>query len=249
MLVVLNKMDLLPKAHRKKALASAAGVLGLSLEQIHPTSASEGTGVEHLLLEVAAAEPRLLGELGRVLTPLRRKLGWQVVRRTSVAACLVALTPIPVLDLLPLTVLQASMVVTLARVYDQEIGLARAGEVAASFGAGLAARALFQQLAKLGGPPGWALSASVAGAATIAIGFATMRWFETGRKPTAEDLRQVAREVQERLLGVLKPLKGRRPGKKALQAELERRMSSVTGELEEDDAPELPPEGDGSPGA
>lgn len=249
MLVVLNKMDLLPRAHREKALASAAGVLGLSREEIHPTSALRRTGVEHLLLEVAAAEPRLLGELGRVLTPLRRKLGWQAVRRASVAACLVALTPIPVLDLVPLTALQASLVLTLARIYDQEIGLARAGEVVASFGAGLAARALFQQLAKLGGPPGWALSASVAGAATLAIGYATMRWFETGRKPTSEDLQQVAREVQGRLVGALTPFKGRRAGRKALTAELERQVSSVTAELEAGQAPDPPPAGDGSPGA
>jgi len=249
MLVVLNKMDLVPKAHREKAISSAAGVLGLSRDEIHPTSASRGTGLESLLLEVAAAEPRLLGELGRTLTPLRRKLGWQAIRRTAVASCLVALSPIPILDLVPLTLLQGSMILVLARIYDQEIGVSRAGEVVASFGAGLAARALFQQLSKLGGPPGWALSASIAGAATIAIGYATMRWFETGRKPSASEMRQVAREVQGRLLGALNPLGWRRPGKKALKQELGHRMKAVTGELEEDPMPEAPKAGDQPPEA
>ena len=136
-----------------------------------------------------------------------------------------------------------------ARIYDQEIGLARAGEVVTGFGAGLAARALFQQLSKLGGPPGWALSASVAGAATIAIGYATMRWFETGRKPSSAEMRQVAREVQGRLVGALNPLGWKRPGRKALKQELGRRMKAVTGELEEDLPAELPKAGDQAPEA
>jgi GTP-binding protein Era len=244
MLVLLNKMDLVPKAHRGKAISSAAGVLGLSREEIHPTSAAQGTGLENLLLEVAAAEPRLLGELGRTLTPLRRKLGWQAIRRAAVASCLVALSPLPVLDLVPLTLLQGSMVLVLARIYDQEIGISRAGELVASFGMGLAARALFQQLSKLGGPPGWVLSASVAGAATIAIGYATMRWFETGRKPSSAEMRQVLREAQGRLVEVINPLGWKRPGKKALKQELGRRMKAVTGELEKDPIPELPKAGD-----
>lgn len=246
MLVVLNKMDLLPKAHRDRAVTSAAGVLGLSPDEIHPTSAFRRTGLEQLLLEVAAAEPRLLGELGRTLVPLRRKLGWQAVRRAAVASCLVALTPIPVLDLAPLAALQASMVLVLARVYNQEVGPARAGELAATFGAGMAARALFQQLSKLGGPPGWALSASVAGAATVTIGYTAMRWFETGHKPTGAEMRQVAGEVQKRLTGSLKTIGRRRPSKKLLEEELDRQMPSVTGELEESQAPEGQA-GDGGP--
>lgn len=247
-LVVLNKMDLVPRKLQEGAVTSAAAVLGLSREEIHPTSATRRTGVEHLLLEVAAAEPRLLGELGRVLTPMRRKLGWQAVRRATVGACLVALTPIPVLDIVPLTAIQIALVLTLARIYDQEIGIARGAEIAASFGAGFAARALFQQLSKFGGPPGWALSASVAGAATVAIGYATMLWFETGKKPTTEDLKHVSADVQKRLIGALNPFGKRRPSKKKLEEELERSMPSVTGELEEKDAPPLgPAAGDGQP--
>ncbi len=245
-LVVLNKMDLVPKSHRDRAISSAAGVLGLAPDEIHPTSAFRRTGLEQLLLEVAACEPRLLGELGRTLPPLRRKLGWQAIRRAAVASCLVALTPIPVLDLAPLAALQASMVLVLARIYSQEIGPARAGELAATFGAGMAARALFQQLSKLGGPPGWALSASVAGAATVTIGYTAMRWFETGHKPTGAEMRQVAGEVQKRLTGSLKTLGRRRPSKKLLEAELDLQMPAVTGELEESQAPPAQA-GDGGP--
>lgn len=248
LLVVLNKMDLVPKAHRDKAVASAAGVLDLSPEEIHPTSAFRRTGVEHLLLEVAAAEPRLLGELGKTLVPLRRKLGWQAIRRAAVASCAVALTPIPVVDLVPLTFVQSSMVLVLARIYNQEIGVSRAGEIAATFGAGLAARAVFQQLSKLGGPPGWALSASVAGAATVTIGYVTMRWFETGHKPTSAELRETTVEVQRRLTRALTSLGRRRPSRQLLEEELERQMPGVTGELEEA-GPSPAQAGDQGPGA
>src|SRR5690606_33435188 len=108
-LVVLNKIDLVPRKDREKVVASAADVLDLSRDEIHPTSAMKRTGVEHLLLEVAAAEPRLLGEMGRVLRPMRRKLAWQAIRRAAVGSCLVALTPIPVLDLVPLTAIQMTL--------------------------------------------------------------------------------------------------------------------------------------------
>jgi hypothetical protein len=84
----------------------------------------------------------------------------------------------------------------------------------------------------------------VAGAATIAIGYATMRWFETGRKPSSAEMRQVLREAQGRLVEVINPLGWKRPGKKALKQELGRRMKAVTGELEKDPIPELPKAGD-----
>jgi hypothetical protein len=62
-------------------------------------------------------------------------------------------------------------------------------------------------------------------------------------------MRQVAREVQGRLVEALNPLGWKRPGKKALKQELGRRMKAVTGELEEDPTPEVPKAGDQPPEA
>lgn len=226
----LNKIDLVKRPLRPAAVESAAGVLDLDPASVLPISAARGWGVEQLILEIAASEPRLLGRLGETIPTLRRKLGWQAIRRATLGSAVVALTPIPVLDLVPLTALQISMVLTLTRIYGQEASLARAGEVLASCGAGLVGRTLFQQLSKLGGVPGWALSVSVAAATTLAIGYSTMRWYETGRKPTQAEILRTAREFQRRLLSALRPLGRGRPGREKLEEELERGIEAIAEE-------------------
>ena len=65
-----------------------------------------------------------------------------------------ALAPLPFLDVLPLLALQSSLVLGIARIYKYRITPARARELLATFGLGFAGRTLFQQLSKLGGPPG-----------------------------------------------------------------------------------------------
>lgn len=228
-LVALNKIDMVSGKLRSDVVRSAAQVLGLDPEEIVPLSAQDGEGVDRVLLELAAAEPRLLAKLGELVVPLRRRLGWQAVRRASVAAGLVALSPIPVLDLFPLTAIQGTMVLTLARIYGQEMNWKRGLEILATFGAGMLGRTLFQQLTKLGGIPGWALSATVAASATVAIGFAVMRWFETGIKPTRKDMLEVARQTQKALTT---RLKGKKPGKKQLTEDLEELLPEVTRKLD-----------------
>ncbi len=229
-LVVLNKIDLVDRRDRKRVQESAARVLGLEDEAIVPASAVKGKGTERLVLEIAAAEPRLLGQLGEMLIPLRRKLAWQAVRRSVVAASLVALTPIPLMDLVPLTAIQVSLVLTIARIYGQELGLTRGVELLTTFGAGWLARTAFQELSKMAGAPGWVLSASVAGSATMAIGYACMRWFETGKKPTQADLLAASQKTRERLLESLRGFR-RKPSKKTITQELEK----VVSDLEEPD--------------
>ncbi len=231
-LVALNKIDMVSGKLRSEVVRSAAQVLDLDPEEIVPLSAQDGNGVDRLLLELAAAEPRLLGKLGELLVPMRRKLGWQAVRRAAVAAGIVALSPIPILDLLPLTAIQSTMVLTLAKIYGEKLNAKRGVEILAAFGAGMLGRTLFQQLTKLGGVPGWALSASVASSATIAIGYAVMRWFETGKKPSKKVMLEVAQEAQKALTT---HLSGKKPGKKKLTEDLESLLPGVTQKLDEEE--------------
>lgn len=108
------------------------------------------------MLDITAAEPTLLaGDLGEFMPSLRRQLAWQTVRRAAIASAVVALTPIPVLDLLPLTLIQCSMVLTIARIYGEELGLKHIRELLSSFGLGWLARMLFQESSKIAGLPGW----------------------------------------------------------------------------------------------
>ncbi|MBI3925627.1 MAG: 50S ribosome-binding GTPase [Armatimonadetes bacterium] len=231
-LVVLNKIDLVDRRQRSKVVEAAATVLGLDPEEVVPTAAAHARGVERLVLEITAAEPRLLGKLGEMMVPLRRKLSWQAVRRSTIAAALIALTPIPLMDVIPLTAVQASMVLTVARIYGQEVSLARALELLTTFGAAWLARLAFQELSKLGGAPGWVISAAVAASATLAMGYASMRWFETGVKPTQKDLQQIARQSQTRLLETLKRLGRKKASRKSVTQELEDLMPELTEELE-----------------
>ncbi|MGE0488011.1 MAG: GTPase [Vulcanimicrobiota bacterium] len=235
-LVVLNKIDLVGPKDRDRVREAAARVLGLTPESVIPASAHKGRGTERLVLEIAAAEPRLLGQLGELMTPLRRKLGWQCVRRSVVAATVVALTPIPLMDIVPLTGVQVSMVVTLARIYGRPLNASRAFELVTTFGAGWLARLAFQELSKVAGAPGWLVSASVAGSATLAIGYACMRWFETGKKPSRKDLRSYTKEAQSKIFDALKKMGKKTPDKKSLTQKLEDVVPSVTQELERSQA-------------
>lgn len=227
-LVALNKIDLVSKSDRRHVVKAAAGVLGLDQEAVIPISAEHREGIEKLVLEIAASEPNLLARFGELMPEMRRQLGWQAIRRAAVASALVALTPIPILDVIPLTAIQGSLVLTLARIYEQEIGLTRALELLSSFGAGWLARLLFQEVSKLAGVPGWVLSASIATSATIAIGYTSMLWFETGKKPTQADVARVAKESQKAVTGILTGMGKKKPTKKSLTEELEQALPGIT---------------------
>lgn len=238
-LVALNKIDLVSKSDRRHVVRAAAGVLGLDTEAVIPISAEHREGIEKLVLEVAASEPNLLARFGELMPEMRRKLGWQAIRRAAVASALVALTPIPLTDVIPLTAIQASMVLTLARIYEQEIGFTRAVELLSTFGAGWLARLLFQELSKLAGVPGWVLSASIATSATIAIGYTSMLWFETGKKPTQADVSRVAKSTQKAVTGVLTGMGKKKPNKKTLTQELEEALPKITEPAESAADPQL----------
>lgn len=192
-LVVLNKIDQIPVKERKVVLRGAARILRLPAEAVQPVSALKNLGVPQLVLEMTAIEPHLLGQMGKLLPSLRRRMAWQAVRRSAIASAMISLAPLPVVDMIPLTVLQGSLVTTLARIYDQRLGPKRVLQLGSSFGIGWLARLLFREVSKLGGPPGWVLSASIATSATLTIGYGAINWFETGRRPTPAQLQEYAR--------------------------------------------------------
>lgn len=246
-LVVLNKIDLVTKAARPRVVEAAASNLGLRPDQIISISADRSSGVERIILEMAATEPRLLGELGSMMKPLRRKLAWQCIRRSVMGAALIALTPIPLMDVIPITAIQVSMVLTLARIHGLDMGWARARELITTFGAAWLARTVFQELSKVAGAPGWVLSSSIAASATLAIGFATLRWFESGNKPSREELRELTRKSQSKLAASLARLGRKKPSKQSLTEELDRALPSLTDELDEQLEPTTTSESDETP--
>ena len=106
------------------------------------------------------------------------------------------------------------MVVSIARIYNYKITPQRASELVATFGLAFLGRTLFQELSKLGGLPGWLLSAAIASSTTVVMGYAAVRWFETGQKLSTEALKKLTQGMTTYFLDTLKSLGKRKPGKK-----------------------------------
>jgi len=165
--------------------------------------------------------------LGRALPEYRWQLAWRTIVSAASASAVVALTPIPVIDFIPLVDIQSMMVVGIARIYNYDITLARTRELIATFGLGFLARTLFNELSKLGGVPGWLLSAAVASSTTVAMGYAARVWFENGEKLSAETIANITRSVTGYMLESLRSFGKRKPGSKSLEERISASLSKA----------------------
>jgi len=224
--VALNKTDLLPRKDLQAVLASAARNLGLEPDQIVPIVAKDGKNLGKVLLAIAATEPGMVAALGQALPEYRWQLAWQTIVRSASISAAIALMPLPVIDFVPLVVTQSIMVISIARIHNYKITPQRASELVAAFGLGFLGRSLFQQLSKLGGLPGWLLSAAIASSTTVVMGYAAVRWFETGQKLSAEALKKLTQGLTTTLLETLKSLGKRKPGQKRLRERITQTLES-----------------------
>jgi uncharacterized protein (DUF697 family) len=117
-------------------------------------------------------------------------------------------------------------VLSVGRIYGYKITIGRARELLATFGVGLIARTAYQQLSKLLGVPGWVLSAAIAAATTVAIGYGAVLWFGYGEKPTRASLQRLTTEVAVHLRDQLLGLGKKRPERETVRAR-------ITGALKE----------------
>jgi len=215
--VVLNKIDLVPRKDLQGVISNAAMNLGLMPDQIVPIIAKDGKNLGKVLLAVAATEPEMVAALGQALPEYRWQLAWQTIVRAASISAAIALAPLPVIDFVPLVVTQSIMVVSIARIYNFKITPRRASEMVTTFGLGFLGRTLFQELSKLGGLPGWLLSAAIASSTTVVMGYAAVRWFEKGQKISTVALKKLTQGMTTYLLDTLKSLGKRKPGQKGLQ--------------------------------
>lgn len=216
MIVVLNKIDLVRRETRQ-VIERAAASLNLELSQVVAISARDGTHVEKVLVAIAKTEPEIVAALGRALPQYRWRLAWTAITGAASTAAVIALTPLPIMDVLPLLAVQASLVLGIARIYEYEITFERARELVVTFGLGFIGRTVFQELSKLGGPPGWLLSAAIASSTTVVMGYAAAVWFERGERVTGESLKQIMSSLTRYLLEALRGLGQRKPSKQGLR--------------------------------
>jgi GTPase len=215
--VVLNKVDLVPRKDLPAVISSAAANLDLKTDEIIPIVAKNGKNLAKVLLAVAATEPEMVAALGQALPEFRWQLAWQTIVRAASISATIALLPLPVIDFVPLVITQSVMVVSIARIYSYKITPQRASELVATFGLGFLGRTLFQELSKFGGFPGWLLSAAIASSTTVVMGYAAVRWFDKGQKLSTAALKKLTQAVTTYLLEALKNLGKRKPGQKGLQ--------------------------------
>lgn len=246
-IVVLNKIDLVRK-DLDKIKVNAAQNLGLEPGEIIPISAKDATNLSTILTSIAAAEPAIIAALGRALPQYRWQLAWRVIVSAASLSGVIALTPLPFIDFIPLVVNQSSMVLSIARIYNYEIDLKRARELVVTFGLAFLGRTLFYELSKFGGVPGWILSAAIAASTTVAMGYAAVQWFEKGEKLTRIQLRQMIRKVTALLLDSLKNLRSRKDHKKLREEiEITLRKAPLNEDLEtfnamDNDLPDVEPD-------
>jgi small GTP-binding protein len=217
MIVVLNKIDLVRREARK-VVERAAANLNLEISQVVAISAKDGTNVEKVLVAIAKTEPEIVAALGRALPQYRWRLAWTAITGAASTAAVIALTPLPIMDVVPLLAVQTSLVLGIARIYDYDITFERARELVVTFGLGFVGRTLFQELSKLGGPPGWLLSAAIASSTTVVMGYAAARWFERGERVTGESLKVIMGNLTQYLVDALRGLGQRKPSKQGLKA-------------------------------
>ncbi len=231
--IALNKCDILSNKERASIPQLYADFLGVDIDSIHQISAFKGTGTDELLLEISAANPKLIGQLGSALPEYRVRLAWQAIRRATIASGLIALTPIPFADMIPLTAIQASLVLTLSKIYNKDLNLSRVLEIGSAFGIGWIARQGFHELVKFAGTPGWILAAGVAISTTLIIGYTSMYWFKTGNLPSKEQSQNLANKIRQQITDALKSFI-KKPDKQELSEQLEALLPTLTEELEKE---------------
>jgi small GTP-binding protein len=226
-IVVLNKMDLITKRERDDVLAAAARNLDLAPSEVIGTVATEGENVGRVILAVAKADPKLVKAIAEALPEYRARLAWQRIGAAAGSAGAVGWLPLPFADLVPLLFIQTGLVLSIARIYGYEMTMGRAKELIATFGLGFVARTVYQQLSKLAGVPGWILSAAIAAATTVAMGYGAMMWFAYGEKPTRESLQKTTTDIAIHLRDQLLALGEKRPDRGTLRQRITQALKDL----------------------
>ena len=215
-IIVLNKIDLVEK-FKQDVLEKTAANLNVSPEQVIPVSALKGEGIGQVTLAIIAADPAMTLALAKAMPEYRRKIAWRSITTASSLSAAIALTPLPVIDFIPLVATQTGMVVTIARIYQYKITAKRARELIGTFGLGMLGRYLFQQLSKFAAVPGWILSSAIATSMTVVMGYAAIEWFEKGERISDEKFRDLSRELSQSLVERMGKLFTRKPSKKQMR--------------------------------
>lgn len=178
LVVALNKSDLIPEPALAGRLAEIEQRLAVS---VLPISAAQGTNIPtRLLPRMIDACPTLTVALGRELGSFRREAAGRLISRAAFLNSLIALEPVPLVDL-PLQIMTLiGLFLRIATLYHRPPTTSQRREVAAAVAGGLAVRFAAQQALKLVPLVGWLASSLIALSSTWLLGQAAVAYFESG---------------------------------------------------------------------
>jgi small GTP-binding protein len=190
--VALNKIDLV-KTDLPWVLENAESLLGV---RPLPISARTEAGIlDRLLPAIFEAQPSIATALARAMPAQRAHWVQRIVRRTSLTNALIALEPIPGLDIPLLLASHIRMVLRIASAYGHSMDVSHARELLTAMAGSLLSRYLSMQLVKLVPVLGWGVSAVLSGLTTWGMGQAAQAYFEAGAKIPSPDLKRLYRRA------------------------------------------------------
>jgi uncharacterized protein (DUF697 family) len=174
-------------------LTASGGTLTLSGKGVEkpgeiPLSSGDEASLEELAHRVVRAlDEDYLVPLAKGYSPFRRAVCEELIRKNARQNAVIGALPIPGADMPVMTANQARMVLNIAAAHGEELSLDRARELLGVLAAGFGLRALARQVVKLVPLGGWAAAAAIGYAGTLAMGRATMLYFERGKQKLAEE--------------------------------------------------------------
>lgn len=205
-IAALSKTDLVAEAEQARLTSVVETSLGM---EVVPVSIRRPDSLVKLLETVLAKEPRAVQVVPLLLPSIQRAVAWSRVRKASAVAAAIVAEPIPVADVLPLTLLQAAMVSDLGRIYGRNGGACQARGIAGAIAGGVLLRTAFSQVARVLPVAGGLVASAYAAAGTAAVGYIALRWFESGATITSGQLRREYHHIFREMLGHVK--RGRLP--------------------------------------
>jgi GTP-binding protein Era len=180
LLVVLNKADLWAD-QLDAVLASLKQRLGV---EVIPISAYDSLDAQrHLLERMTKACPTLALPLGREVAVFRREAARRLIRRAALMCGLVAMQPIPLIDLPMQVGTQVGLVARISTMYGRPPSSDYSSELIVTGAGSMAFRLLALQIAKLVPVLGWVVSGVLGATTTWLLGRSTVAYFEGWMPP------------------------------------------------------------------
>jgi uncharacterized protein (DUF697 family) len=175
LMVVLTKADLW-RDRLEGELAAAEQRLGI---QVLPISAYDPPEAQRdFLREMVEACPDLAVPLGREVAAFRHAVAQRLIRRAALLCGLVAVEPVPLVDLPVQIGAQVGLAARIATIYGHPPSSDYSKELVVTGGGSVALRLLGQQVAKAVPVVGWAASGLLAAATTWLLGQTILAYFE-----------------------------------------------------------------------